>query len=1036
MLKGKFLVLRSSAGSGKTYALVQHYLMLALSSGEPYYYSQILAITFTNAAAAEMKERIILRLKEFSEYNESFDSSSPLFQEFCEELKITPRKLRDRSKLTLAHILHHYSRFSVQTIDSFTHRIIRSFARDLRLNPDFRVEMESGLFLEKVIDDCIARVGIDELLTRYLVQFVIENFEDERNWDIRKSLLFFSKNIIREDSYEALETLSSHSPEDILSIRARLNTEKKEIEGQIKKLSNDILLIFHTNGIDASDLYYGDTGAFGFVKKMAAGAPVQSPASRFIKAVDEGWEKKKGKKELLVASLNNEVNRYAKEIIKLTSGDGIVHYRMLELAVKNIFSLGILSYLSRIANELREEQNLLLISDFQKKISEIVMESSAPFIYERVGERFNHILIDEFQDTSVMQWQNFIPLLENSLSKGHFNLLVGDGKQAIYRWRNGNAEQFIRLPEIPDGQDKGRKRLFKNAYELQILDRNYRSSKTIVSFNNALYSAISGSNSSLQETYSGHKQEAVRDKEGFVKVMKPEGETTAELRANSLKAITDSIKDCIASGYRYGDIAVLTRRGSSESRLISSALSEQGIRCVTKDSFLLSHSPKVRLVMAMLGWINEPSDSFRRFDVLLQTSSIFPDKYPLATLIDLYGKEVDRKIRFDTASFLRENFGEITSINLLEETAYTLAEICIRSFSLEGDAYLEFLIDHLAELSYKKEFSLSEIIQWWEEEKNQLSIASVPDSEAVQIMTIHKSKGLQFPVVVYPRFSLKVKESEIWIPLDKKKYGLPCLFAKGKAEFAAPGYPEEFAGEQQKNALDEINICYVATTRAEDRLYMILEQGRMTNELTKKIEDFLNGSEEKKNMWVFGSEEPAFIKDNQNNILIENISFSSAGISQSVRLRKSLLTRGIEWGEIVHEGLSHINTSSDIADAVNRMRKKHSFFSEEEILRLDSEIKNIVYSSAISEWFSDKYKVFTEAEFILPNGTIQRPDRVLIRDNDVIVIDFKTGLPRKSYHRQVAGYMNVLREIYQKPVKGFLAYTKPLKIEEVTHEVQ
>jgi len=405
MSEKNLLVLKSSAGSGKTYALVKHYLLLCLNQDSPYAYSHILAITFTNAAAAEMKERVLARLKEFASDE---GKSSPLFLEIQKQLDLSPEELQARAAKTLSHMLHHYSRIAISTIDSFTQRIVRAFARDLQLHPDFGISLKSDEFLEEVIDLLLAKSEESEELNNYLLQFVQTNLDDNGKWDIRKSLIEFAGEIVKEKSKHVVEASKKYTAQDYLRFSRLLRTQLDELFAEPRRLAQGFLHKLSSNNLTFQNLFNGGRGVEKIISLLCENKIEELPGSKFIESTEKRWQSK-AKPNAQVDAIADELNQYALPIIDIVNAEFKKQVTIITMLRKSVFKVGLLGEIVQVAQNLKEQENLLLISDFQDIIQEIVSASPAPFIYEKAGERFHHILFDEFQDTSEMQFANFYP---------------------------------------------------------------------------------------------------------------------------------------------------------------------------------------------------------------------------------------------------------------------------------------------------------------------------------------------------------------------------------------------------------------------------------------------------------------------------------------------------------------------------------------------------------------------------------------------------------------------------------------------------
>lgn len=486
-----FTVYKSSAGSGKTFTLVKEYLNMVLK--KPSSFRNILAITFTNKAANELKERVLSYLRELSaDTNEqSFAVKKFMLPILIEETGLDQATVKERAGTTLSLILHNYSDFAIGTIDSFVHRIIKTFAYDLKLPLSFEVELDDEEHLNRAIDILISRIGIDEDLTNILINFTKLKTSEEVDWQIEKDLLKFSKTLISEDGREAIDKIKELSSADFREIAQKTLKFIKDFKNQITPITKSAVDLINSKNISDHSFYYGTKGISAYFKKLSrANNEDFNPNTYVKKTIDEDiwYSKKVDLAELdLIDSIKDELKNYYLQLEQILN-QNLERFHLYQIIYKQIYAVAVLSEIGKILEEQKHLNNIIHISEFNKRVADIVFNEPVPFIYERLGERFKSFLIDEFQDTSVLQWQNFIPLIDNSLAEGHFNMIVGDGKQAIYRFRNGEVEQFAKLPELFEAKHlplaKEREQTLKRNYLEKHLTRNYRSKREIIEFNN------------------------------------------------------------------------------------------------------------------------------------------------------------------------------------------------------------------------------------------------------------------------------------------------------------------------------------------------------------------------------------------------------------------------------------------------------------------------------------------------------------------------------------------------------------------------
>ena len=442
-----FQVYNASAGSGKTFTLVKQYLKVLLTSDDLFMFQKVLAITFTNKAAGEMKARVLSSLEEFSEGN-----TGDLLKIILEETDLNQTIIQERSKKILDAILQNYAAFSITTIDSFTHKIIKSFAHDLGLSLNFEVEMDAISLLNEAVDVLISKIGTHKKLTNLLIDYSLDKADDDKSWDISKDLNDFARVLLNEDDVKHFRKLADKELDDFFELKKKLQKANTEIEATYKKLGEEVLQFIETNGVSMADFAYAGEVVKHF-QKFTKLRFLKSEELKFDGRLNTTIEEVKSLSaakanpatKQAVDGISDQLRAYYQES-KEVYNSSYSNYLLNKITLKSIIPLAVLNNINTELNSIKEDNNIRLNAEFNQLISDNIKDQPAPFIYERIGQRFQHYFIDEMQDTSVLQWQNLIPLIENALAQENSNLLlVGDGKQAIYRWRGGKAEQFIAL---------------------------------------------------------------------------------------------------------------------------------------------------------------------------------------------------------------------------------------------------------------------------------------------------------------------------------------------------------------------------------------------------------------------------------------------------------------------------------------------------------------------------------------------------------------------------------------------------------------
>lgn len=1051
-----FLVYKSSAGSGKTYSLVKEYIIQALT--RPDNFSHILAVTFTNKAANEMKQRILSNLRQLADpvaykYTATVKSMLP---ELCTITGETSEELSRKASLILSRILHNYSDFAITTIDSFVNRIIRTFAHDLKLPLNFEVEMNSSRLLAQAIDSLIARVGSDKQLTDVLIEYIESKTDNEKGWNIESDLAEIGKLLFDEQGMLQAEKLKELSLDVFSEAEKTMIVFRRAFEKNIMSIAKEATALILSKGIDNNSFYYGKQGIGSYFSNLANGRMDKlAPNIRVIKTVEEDcWYigKTDADQVRAIQEISGALGNYYLAITDYASGTNLQRYKLFGLLVFNLYPLALLSEMEKEIALIRAETNIVHISEFNRRIAEIVMNEPVPFIYERLGEKFHHYLIDEFQDTSRLQWMNLLPLIENSLASGYFNMVVGDGKQAIYRWRSGYVEQFVNLPfiENPSGDEfiHQREAILKQNYSEKLLGTNYRSRQGIVNFNNDFFDHAAGILSGdLQHVYEQSRQTPISKAEGgFVSLefidKGPEGEKVAE---RTLIRTLELVQSLISEDrYALNDIVVLTR-SRKDGSLVANWLVDAGIPVVSSESLLLMACPEVKMMVALLHILLNPADKVAVVEAmhLLAKWSIGGSenlhKLWSDVLPNIRGEDPIPQVGF--IDFLRQMGIDFNSSNLQRLPLYDLCEQLIRMFGLNTNpnAYLQFFLDVVHKQGVGRGMGLSAFLEYWDEQQAELSVVVPEQLDAVRIMTIHKAKGLEFPVVIFPFASdnARTDRNYLWIDIDEPLLEkLPIALVKARKEMAEAGYADVLESEAAKTNLDMLNMMYVAMTRPVDRLYVLSTPPPKSLE-SISMPVIFKGFLAQKGLWqadrfvyTFGEKLPNIPKPGalQSNIYqIEQ--FISIDWRSKLRLSGKAPalwdiddpSRNRQWGNLVHTLLSRLTTSDQLDIMFAKMNFEGLIQPEQEAVLLQK-VRSVILHPQLVHLFASGVEVRSEAELLLPDGTIYRPDRVVLSPTETVILEYKTGLPRPQHREQLNTYAGILIQMGYTPVRKLLVY--------------
>lgn len=1061
-----FTVYKSSAGSGKTFTLVKEYLKAVLV--KPSDFRLILAITFTNKAANEMKERVISNLKELSSSEPDINSSTIKFllPDLLQETKLSSVELKKNASYALGLILHHYSDFAIGTIDSFIHKIIKTFAYDLHLPLNFEVELDANKILNQAIDILISKVGLDEQLTNVLLSFTISKIQDESDWNIENDLLKLSKSLFNENSENRLATLRTLNYQDYKAITQSLKEFIKDFKVSITKEAEFANKLIKSHNISYKSFYFGASGIGKYFERLANPLNEKFEAnSRVLTTInDNKWKAAK-----ISDSEANEIDEIQGRLegafhkIETIKEAQLGKYKLFKLLHKQIYAIAVLGELEKIIEDFRVTNNIIHISEFNKRISEIVLSEPIPFIYERLGEKYKTFLIDEFQDTSVIQWQNLLPLIDNSLAEGNFNMLVGDGKQAIYRWRGGEVEQFSNLPkliqksQLPFAEE--REAMLDRNYKEKVLNRNFRSKREIIEFNNDFFDKTSNLLAEhLKPIYNYHKQEFdEQNTGGYVELNFIPKDKENELD-EMLVQTTNTIKNLRAADYPFRDITILCRTNKEASK-IANHLMGLNIPVLSSESLLLSASPKLNLIIAIIQYLVNPLDKINNANIiqlLIEMEWISKPFHKCLTELSDLQKEVsdssDGLIESNFILFLKEYNIELNTPNLKSLPIYDLCEALIRTFDFQkkADPYLQFFLDVALKTTIDGHSNISDFIDWWNDNKEKESVI-IPDGlNAINIMTIHKSKGLEFPIVLFPYANSVVKQtlSSIWVDVNESEIEkLKTAFIPlSQASLENTIHEKIYNDEYDKSYLDLLNLIYVAFTRAADQLYVFTDLPPAKTKDIKSIPTMLkyfllqNGLwEEDKLTYEFGSFNQCKHLDNYK------LNFTPLSIFNSVDWRKNILIstsapevwdindpeRNKDWGNLIHYIFSKIENHKQYPEAINQLIESGVILKEQK-QKFTDYVQSVITLDDIKPYFEEGLIIKNEADILLANGQSIRPDRIVFEKERTIILDYKTGKPEKSHHIQIKKYGTILKEMGYASVKLKLVYlNKKVKLVEV-----
>jgi ATP-dependent helicase/nuclease subunit A len=1082
----QFSIYKASAGSGKTFRLVVEYVKLLLKN--PHGYKHILAVTFTNKATNEMKERVLRDL-----YSISVDKNPGLIEVIEKETEMKKQEIISNAKLSLSLILHDYDRFSISTIDSFFQKVLRSFARESGLFGSYEVDLDQDAAIMEACDLMLLSVENDPQLRKWLLAMSEESLEEGKGWQIKDKLLRIGREIEKEEFIVYRMQMSNLEEERLKldKLRNELLTTRRWFESQCRKLGEEGIGL-----IDQFDLSLGDfsykSSSFANTFYKLKNHPIDkiNLGKRLFDALDnlDKWSNNIFVKPRVEALYHAGLNETIRKIINLFEMHEESYCTANEI-YKNIYALGVLSTLAHFVREVGKEKNSLLIRETDTLLKGIIDNNDAPFVYEKIGNAFQHFMIDEFQDTSNIQWDNFRPLIVNSLSQHYSNMVVGDVKQSIYRWRNSNWHLLAQ-------QIKDELNIF--GISEKNLEHNWRSRENIVHFNNAFFkqsstkvqdlfnsnftgnsvddSVLLPENKIIEELYADVVQISAsgkKDGKVFIKIIT--NEEKVKYISDTVEAVIQAIKEVQDKGGKASDIAILVRK-NRVGKLLAEALmihqkkeeaTKYNFEVISNDSIFIESSLSVRFLVAFFRFIATP------WDLVNQAYLLFSfNRYILPKLIEL-GKQpasllfndvqkpyddnaeegndylFDSKIQNEFFPFFNEP-KQSTILkswsNLSINDLITEISIKYNLIFLPGEqAGLQSFRDVVHDFCKLNDGSLHKFIDWWDVKGGNIKIQTSTERDAVRIVTIHKSKGLEFPVVIIPFCDWELAppaiQSILWCKPDKDIFKeFPLLPLKFSKNLLKTSYRSSYITENLLSYIDNLNLLYVALTRAVDGLYIFTSsesKGNTIQNIVKAIVDDkqtgIIADTDNENTYSFGD----LNFDNKTQFSGSEIDLSvgegvKADIGKTLRLHKNFegffdigqetKASRLNQGRIIHDILSQIQSVGDLDNVLKKLFIEGKIDMEKKAFWADT-IHKMVENPIAIDWFTDRWKVLNEATILSPDFNLKRPDRVMVSDNAAIVVDYKATSIRSIKHKkQVEEYVDKIKKMGVENVFGYVWY--------------
>lgn len=1029
-------LMKASAGSGKTYNLAKKYIFLCLDTDDIYAYRHILAVTFTNKATEEMKGRILEELYKLATDTEDSGYFSELMN--CGRFK-TADELKESATRVLKKILHDYSAFAVSTIDSFFQRTLKAFAREIGQFASYQVELDREMLIMETVDRVLDNLTEDDNdMLKWLTDNAMEQINAGNGYKLETMLYNMAERLKSEEHRDAVEKhkvneKTLYSSDSINNMREICDNVIYRFESDVRTQAENIVNAF--NKKDGTDLLPKTFRKF-LVKirnyntveaKKGRCSKLEKPTEAWLDRLGdkEGWFAKKDASNLDDIDLSR-AEMAANAFINLFTND-FKYYNTAICLKEQIFGFGMAHAIYETFNELLKEKNVLSIDDTNTYLKDIIDGSDAPFVYEKIGVKYEHYLLDEFQDTSQVQWDNFKALLQNSDAEDNYNLIVGDVKQSIYRFRNSDWRLLDHMV---------RSDFQKESIKDTTLRDNRRSASNIVSFNNSFFKWLTprmdgalgavSEEKSIDAIYDDVVQNIVNKSEGSVRFLFCDKEDEAE-------KVYDAVVEAHNAGFSYSDIAILVRYNSSGS-MYASHLISKGISVVTDDSLKISSSVTVRRLVSLIASISNPKDCIGGY-FTKSLNIALPSSYH--SLIDLCESLLRPLKAYDEKTFE----GEIL--------------------------YIQSFMDLVQDYSAKEGNDLQGFLEYWKENKSSISSPSIGDS--VRIITIHKSKGLGFNYVILPsleRMEL-FKDGKVWCDFDEKgtpfenmEKGIYDVHLSGKSENTL--FAEEYKKEKKMQYIDNLNVLYVALTRPRqgicfigampsknfldnmnshfsnfaDALYAYASEKGILDSGIGRIGRCMSDSPHVE-MKVLDSGYPCIPLNPVYELLDENGELVDVRIAGRLKFKADAVDFFAYGGKtgasaskrlrgiVLHNILASVRRASEVGAAVEMAVAKGEL-SEAEAVEATEMLSNAIEAVKDRGWFEgDGLRILNEKSIIDENGYSYRPDRVILHeDSSVSIIDFKFGEHKNKYIEQIEGYENLYRRMGYSNVKSYLWYVE------------
>ena len=1077
-------VYKASAGSGKTFTLATEYIRLLVEN--PQSYRTILAVTFTNKATEEMKMRILSQLYGIAH---QLPDSDGYLQAIQERTGFDPQLISERAAMALDNLLNNYNYFRVETIDTFFQSVLRNMARELDLTTNLRIGLNDYQVEELAVDQLISDLTTTDLILQWILKYIMENIQDDKSWNVISQIKTFGRHIFRDDYKAVSRQLEQKMSEPGFfdDYTRRLRDIRQAAEERMKQIGESFFETLESEQLTIDDLSNKNRGIAGFFLKLQKGIfdpTIENATVANCLGNAEKWVAKTHPRRELILSLADgtlgDILRYAVD----ERPRQWRLYKSADLTLRHLNQLRLLSSIEQKVHALNEVNNRFLLSDTQQLLHSLIGESDSPFIFEKIGTQIEHVMIDEFQDTSTIQWRNFHVLLAEAMSHEHTsNLIVGDVKQSIYRWRSGDW----RLLNDIESQ------FSEQQIETRNLSTNYRSERRVIAFNNAFFRHAAQLEYLAQQELSPLEAEQLKKAYADVEQLIPDKREDAGLvdirllpasdyEESVLQQMTDIVTSLMAQNVSQRSIAILVRNNASIPVIARHFLATMpGVSIVSDEAFRLDASSAVCLIVSALRLLVHPDDQLTKAAIVKTWQQDILHRAASDNELLLADNNLDALLPPDYI----EAFTALRSLPLYElcERLYAI----FRLSEIEGQgAYLCAFYDQLTDFIADNTSDIDTFLHEWDDNLHTKTIQS-DETNGIRLISIHKSKGLEFAHVICPfcDWPLEHTGNVLWCtPTEEPFSDLPIApIDYSQKHMMGTIYESDYLQEHLQTTVDNLNLLYVAFTRACESLYVIGRRGAkgsrsalieqalplVFDDLQPSLLEGLNddaaclrfsygahvipsaveGSHAASEGFLDFArndkeENPFLQKASSIHVPVETFA-SKATFKQSNRSRaftegddeEALQRRNyIQTGSILHEVFSTIRTADDIPDALERLQFEGVLYDEQTTPeRITSLIRKRLEDPRVADWFSPRWTLFNECTILSidDDGQVRerRPDRVMTDGQQWIVVDFKFGAPKPEYVAQVQEYMDLLASMGHQNIHGYLWFVYSNKIEEV-----